>query len=555
MLLICHGLGEHSGPLPARWSTRCSRRVGGVRARPARARPVVGPAGAPGALRRLARRSRGVPPTGRVPPPRPAGRSCWGTAWAARSRWPTRWTRQHELAGLVLSAPALASDAVPRAAVPRCARLARVAPRLRPAGIDADEDQQGPGGGGRLPGRSAGAPRPARRSRCPPRCSGSSPCCPSGPARCGCRCCCSTAWLDALTDPVGHPAAGRRVRLAGPDRALVRGPLARDLPRAGARPPAGRPARLARGAPLTPALSDISTVREPRLPRAGTRLARESIHCGQMCGMSPAAVLGEIWGCRRADHFDQSVARADVPPVRSSVTTGALRAAARHPSCPHVAPTPLALADLTALTRRIAAEVPRRPAPGRTSTRCGAGTSCCARDDFVDVWLISWATEQAAELHDHAGSLGALTVGLGRLRRAALGRRRAAPARAAGRPQRGFPARARARRRQPGGRARGQRARLLAAADRDVLLRASPADAGRIRAAGCAGPARCSSRSAIVGRCRMTTSGRAAGGGQGPAGPARPAAGRRAGRRRRASWWTPARDGSARRRASCPVRW
>jgi quercetin dioxygenase-like cupin family protein len=33
----------------------------------------------------------------------------------------------------------------------------------------------------------------------------------------------------------------------------------------------------------------------------------------------------------------------------------------------------------------------------------------------VDVWLISWASEQAAELHDHAGSLGALTVVSGSL--------------------------------------------------------------------------------------------------------------------------------------------
>lgn len=31
-------------------------------------------------------------------------------------------------------------------------------------------------------------------------------------------------------------------------------------------------------------------------------------------------------------------------------------------------------------------------------------------DHYVDVWLISWATEQYAELHDHAGALGALTV-------------------------------------------------------------------------------------------------------------------------------------------------
>ncbi|CAM3758331.1 Rhodanese domain-containing protein [Tsukamurella strandjordii] len=31
-------------------------------------------------------------------------------------------------------------------------------------------------------------------------------------------------------------------------------------------------------------------------------------------------------------------------------------------------------------------------------------------DDEVDVWLISWVPERSTELHDHAGSLGALTV-------------------------------------------------------------------------------------------------------------------------------------------------
>lgn len=40
------------------------------------------------------------------------------------------------LAGLVLSAPALASNAVPKAAVPVLRALARVTPTLRPAGID-----------------------------------------------------------------------------------------------------------------------------------------------------------------------------------------------------------------------------------------------------------------------------------------------------------------------------------------------------------------------------------------------------------------------------------
>lgn len=37
-------------------------------------------------------------------------------------------------------------------------------------------------------------------------------------------------------------------------------------------------------------------------------------------------------------------------------------------------------------------------------------------DDDLDVWLISWAPGHATELHDHAGSLGALTVLSGALR-------------------------------------------------------------------------------------------------------------------------------------------
>ena len=73
------------------------------------------------------------------------------------------------------------------------------------------------------------------------------------------------------------------------------------------------------------------------------------------------------------------------------------------------APTPLGLSDLAALTRSVAAQVrtgahdvvldPER----RWYRRLHA-------DPFVDVWLISWVAEQATELHDHAGSLGALTV-------------------------------------------------------------------------------------------------------------------------------------------------
>jgi quercetin dioxygenase-like cupin family protein len=78
------------------------------------------------------------------------------------------------------------------------------------------------------------------------------------------------------------------------------------------------------------------------------------------------------------------------------------------------APTPLALGDLTALTRDVAAEVlagrhPVHVDPERRWYRL------LRSDTYVDVWLISWATEQTAELHDHGGSLGALTVVSGSL--------------------------------------------------------------------------------------------------------------------------------------------
>ncbi|MCY7342617.1 MAG: alpha/beta hydrolase [Pseudonocardia sp.] len=51
---------------------------------------------------------------------------------------------QDELRGLVLSAPALASNAVPKAAVPVIRTLARVAPILRPAGIDSTKISKDP---------------------------------------------------------------------------------------------------------------------------------------------------------------------------------------------------------------------------------------------------------------------------------------------------------------------------------------------------------------------------------------------------------------------------
>jgi predicted metal-dependent enzyme (double-stranded beta helix superfamily) len=37
------------------------------------------------------------------------------------------------------------------------------------------------------------------------------------------------------------------------------------------------------------------------------------------------------------------------------------------------------------------------------------------RDERVDVWLISWTTDQGTQLHDHGGSAGAYTVVSGEL--------------------------------------------------------------------------------------------------------------------------------------------
>jgi predicted metal-dependent enzyme (double-stranded beta helix superfamily) len=69
----------------------------------------------------------------------------------------------------------------------------------------------------------------------------------------------------------------------------------------------------------------------------------------------------------------------------------------------------IGLGELTALTRRIAADVRagRHDVPIDPDRRW----YCRLRSDEVaDVWLIGWATGQGTELHDHGGSLGALTV-------------------------------------------------------------------------------------------------------------------------------------------------
>jgi Cysteine dioxygenase type I len=78
------------------------------------------------------------------------------------------------------------------------------------------------------------------------------------------------------------------------------------------------------------------------------------------------------------------------------------------------APTRLRVADLLQTTDRMADRVlggqfdrllPAGgvPADERWFTRLHA-------DEELDVWLISWAPGRATKLHDHAGSLGALTL-------------------------------------------------------------------------------------------------------------------------------------------------
>ncbi|WP_197376703.1 cysteine dioxygenase [Mycolicibacterium baixiangningiae] len=83
------------------------------------------------------------------------------------------------------------------------------------------------------------------------------------------------------------------------------------------------------------------------------------------------------------------------------------------------APTRLRLPDLLHATDRGADAVlsgrfdhllPRGGVPGddRWYTRLHG-------DDELDIWLISWVPDRSTELHDHGGSLGALTVVSGSL--------------------------------------------------------------------------------------------------------------------------------------------
>ncbi|OBG83724.1 cysteine dioxygenase [Mycobacterium sp. NS-7484] len=81
------------------------------------------------------------------------------------------------------------------------------------------------------------------------------------------------------------------------------------------------------------------------------------------------------------------------------------------------APTRLRLPDLLHITDRAADDVlsgrydrflRKLPRDDRWYTRLSG-------DDEVEVWLISWVPDKSTELHDHGGSLGALTVVSGEL--------------------------------------------------------------------------------------------------------------------------------------------
>src|SRR4051812_22899633 len=74
----------------------------------------------------------------------------------------------------------------------------------------------------------------------------------------------------------------------------------------------------------------------------------------------------------------------------------------------------LGLDELAETTRRFAEEV----RDGRHEVRADPSDRWHVRlhaDDRVDVWLISWTTEQGTQLHDHGGSAGAFTVVEGEL--------------------------------------------------------------------------------------------------------------------------------------------
>ena len=84
------------------------------------------------------------------------------------------------------------------------------------------------------------------------------------------------------------------------------------------------------------------------------------------------------------------------------------------------APTRLRLPDLLHATDRYADDVLRgrydHLLPAGGPPRGDRWFTRLHGDDELDVWLISWVPDRSTELHDHGGSLGALTVVSGALR-------------------------------------------------------------------------------------------------------------------------------------------
>ena len=75
---------------------------------------------------------------------------------------------------------------------------------------------------------------------------------------------------------------------------------------------------------------------------------------------------------------------------------------------------PLSLAELAALTSTVAEDV----RAGLYEVHADAESRWHVRlrcDEQVDVWLISWTTDQGTQLHDHGGSSGSFTVVSGEL--------------------------------------------------------------------------------------------------------------------------------------------
>jgi len=90
------------------------------------------------------------------------------------------------------------------------------------------------------------------------------------------------------------------------------------------------------------------------------------------------------------------------------------------PSSLSISPTRLRLADLLHVTDRFADDVLGghydHVLPAGGPPRGERWFTRLHGDDELDVWLISWVPDRSTELHDHGGSLGALTVLSGSLR-------------------------------------------------------------------------------------------------------------------------------------------